>query len=63
MGDKYKEYIHFFSLRAHSIINSVPKTEIIYIHSKVSRFELSSYLLIYIQIIYNINDSIIDDNS
>lgn len=29
------DYIHFFSLRGHDIIAGVPKTEIIYIHSKV----------------------------
>ena len=29
------EYIHFFSLRGHDIVGGVPKTEIIYIHSKV----------------------------
>lgn len=29
------DYIHFFSLRAHDIVGGVPKTEIIYIHSKV----------------------------
>ena len=35
MGDKWKNYIHFFSLRAHGLINNAPKTEIIYIHSKL----------------------------
>lgn len=29
------EYIHFFSLRAHDLVGGAPKTEIIYIHSKV----------------------------
>ena len=38
MGDKYKDYIYFFSLRGHGLINDIPKTEIIYIHSKVKRF-------------------------
>ena len=35
MGDKWKNYIHFFSLRNHGIINNKPRTEIIYIHSKL----------------------------
>ena len=35
MGDKWKNYIHFFSLRTHGIINNRPKTEILYIHSKL----------------------------
>jgi phospholipase D1/2 len=35
MGDKWKNYIHFFSLRNHGIIKNIPKTEIIYIHSKL----------------------------
>ena len=35
MGDKWKNYIHFFSLRNHGIINNNPRTEIIYIHSKL----------------------------
>ena len=29
------DYLHFFSLRGHDIVGGVPKTEIIYIHSKV----------------------------
>ena len=35
MGDKWKNYIHFFSLRTHGIIKNIPKTEMIYIHSKL----------------------------
>ena len=35
MGDKWKNYIHFFSLRNHGIIKNIPKTEMIYIHSKL----------------------------
>jgi phospholipase D1/2 len=35
IGDKYDDYIHFFSLRTHTIINKLPTTEIIYIHSKL----------------------------
>ena len=35
MGNKWKNYIGFFSLRNHALVNNVPKTEIIYIHSKL----------------------------
>ena len=35
MGDQWKNYIGFYSLRNHGIINNIPKTEIIYIHSKL----------------------------
>ena len=35
MGDKWKNYICFYSLRNHGIINGIPKTEMIYIHSKL----------------------------
>ena len=35
MGDKWTNYIGFFSLRNHGLINNIPKTEIIYIHSKI----------------------------
>lgn len=34
-GIPVEEFIHFFSLRGHDIVGGVPKTEIIYIHSKV----------------------------
>ena len=35
MGDKWRNYIAFFSLRNHGLVNNIPKTEIIYIHSKL----------------------------
>ena len=35
MGDKWRNYIGFYLLRNHGIINDAPKTEIIYIHSKL----------------------------
>ena len=35
MGDKWINYIGFFSLRNHDMINNIPQTEIIYIHSKI----------------------------
>ena len=35
MGEKWKEYIGFYSLRGHGLVNGIPKTEIIYIHSKI----------------------------
>ena len=35
MGSKWQEYIFFFSLRNHGYVNDVPKTEIVYIHSKL----------------------------
>ena len=35
MGNDWKNYIQFFSLRNHALVNNVPKTEIIYIHSKL----------------------------
>ena len=35
MGDEWKNIIGFYSLRNHALINGVPKTEIIYIHSKL----------------------------
>jgi len=34
MQDKYEDYIQFFSLRTHTLIQDVPMTELIYIHSK-----------------------------
>lgn len=34
MGDRYSNYISFYSLRQHGIINGIPTTELIYIHSK-----------------------------
>ena len=35
MGDKWKDYIGFYSLRGHDLVNNVPTTELIYIHSKL----------------------------
>ena len=35
MGDKAYDYITFYSLRGHTVINEVPITELIYIHSKL----------------------------
>ena len=35
MGEKWKEYIGFYSLRGHDLVNNVPVTEIVYIHSKL----------------------------
>lgn len=35
MQDKYEDYIYFFSLRGHGEIEGIPKTELIYIHSKL----------------------------
>ena len=35
MGDKWMDYIGFYSLRGHAMVNGEPKTELIYIHSKL----------------------------
>ena len=35
MGENWEDYIGFYSLRNHGIVNGIPKTEIIYIHSKL----------------------------
>ena len=35
MRNEWKNYIGFYSLRNHALVNGVPKTEIIYIHSKL----------------------------
>ena len=35
MGEDWQKYIGFYSLRNHDLINGVPTTEIIYIHSKL----------------------------
>lgn len=34
IGESAEKYIHFFSMRSHGVINSIPKSELIYIHSK-----------------------------
>ena len=35
MGNAWTNYIGFYSLRNHCLVNGVPKTEIVYIHSKL----------------------------
>ena len=35
MGEDINKYIFFFSLRNHGIINNVPVTELVYVHSKL----------------------------
>ena len=35
IGENWEDYIGFYSLRNHSIVNGIPRTEIIYIHSKI----------------------------
>ena len=35
IGEKWKDYIGFYSLRGHGLVNGIPKTELIYIHSKL----------------------------
>jgi phospholipase D1/2 len=35
IGEKWEDYIGFYSLRNHAVVNGIPKTEIIYIHSKL----------------------------
>jgi phospholipase D1/2 len=35
MGDKWRDYIGFYSLRGHAMVNGEPRTELIYIHSKL----------------------------
>ncbi len=35
IGEHWEDYIGFYSLRNHGIVNGIPKTEIIYIHSKL----------------------------
>ena len=35
MGEQWKNYIGFYGLRNHGLVNNVPKTEILYIHSKL----------------------------
>jgi phospholipase D1/2 len=45
MGNKWKNYIRFYSLRNHALINNVPKTEIVYIHSKLMIVDDTKVLL------------------
>ena len=35
MGDKWKNYLGIYGLRTHGLINGVPKTEMVYLHSKL----------------------------
>ena len=35
VGQNWEDYIGFYSLRNHTLVNGIPKTEIIYIHSKL----------------------------
>ena len=35
IGENWEDYIGFYSLRNHGVVNGIPKTEIIYIHSKL----------------------------
>jgi phospholipase D1/2 len=35
MGDKVYDYISFFSLRNHTVLDDFPRTDLIYIHAKV----------------------------
>ena len=35
IGEKWEDYIGFYSLRNHALVNGIPRTEIIYIHSKL----------------------------
>ena len=35
MGDKWKDYIGFYSLRGHGMVKGEPRTELVYIHSKL----------------------------
>jgi len=45
MGDKWKEYIGFYSLRGHGMVKGEPRTELIYIHSKLMIIDDKTVLL------------------
>ena len=45
MGNAWCNYIGFYSLRNHCLVNGVPKTEIIYIHSKLMIVDDNKVLL------------------
>jgi phospholipase D1/2 len=45
VGDKWKDYIGFYSLRGHDLVNNVPVTELIYIHSKLMIVDDTSVIL------------------
>ena len=45
MGDEWKNYISFYSLRNHGIVNGIPKTEIIYKHRKLMIIDDTTVLI------------------
>ena len=45
MGERWANYIGFYSLRNHALVNGIPKTEIIYIHSKLMIVDDTKVLL------------------
>ena len=45
MGNAWRNYLGFYSLRNHALVNGVPKTEIIYIHSKLMIVDDNKVLL------------------
>ena len=45
MGNQWKNYIKFYSLRNHALVNNIPKTEIVYIHSKLMIVDDTKVLL------------------
>ena len=45
MGEKWRDYIGFYSLRGHDLVNNVPVTELIYIHSKLMIVDDKSVIL------------------
>jgi phospholipase D1/2 len=45
MGEDWQKYIGFYSLRNHDLINGVPTTEIIYIHSKLMIIDDKSVII------------------
>ena len=45
MGNSWRNYLGFYSLRNHALVNGVPKTEIIYIHSKLMIVDDNKVLL------------------
>ena len=45
MGDEWRNYIGFYSLRTHALIDNIPQTELIYIHSKLMIIDDTTVLL------------------
>ena len=45
MGNEWENYIGFYSLRTHCLINNVPETELIYIHSKLMIIDDTTVLI------------------